>query len=77
MKPVKDEEYSFNHVRERLKERFKITIDRSSYDVMNETVRVCKRQGVMTPISTDNGGEQEVYDYTHARDHRFLTFKIV
>ena len=60
MKPVKDREYSFNHVKDRLKERFNLDIDRKTYEEMNRSILPY----ISNPnfdYETDNNGEQEIH----------------
>jgi hypothetical protein len=66
MKTTKDYEYSFNHVKQRLQERFNLDIDRAFYDKMNVSIRAYLGQpdassGVVSFVSADNNGDQEVY----------------
>ena len=58
MKTIKDENYSFNNVKERLQERYKLEIDRDFYDRMN----VSWKPYMGNPdIGTDNNGDQEIH----------------
>lgn len=61
MKTVKDYEYSFNHVKERLKERYDLNIEKHDYDTMNNGVR--ESRNPKKAFSVDNNGDQEVYLY--------------
>lgn len=66
MKTVKDYEYSFNHVKQRLAERHNLEIDRKFYDGMNVSIRPYLGQpdassGVVSFVSADNNGDQEVH----------------
>lgn len=64
MKTIKDFEYSFNHVKQRLLERYNIRIDIDEYIVMNSVIKIY-RQDIkhFKPIATDNNGDQEVWIY--------------
>jgi hypothetical protein len=67
MKRKKDYEYSFNHVKERLFERYSLEIDRDFYDGMNESIKPY----IGNPdVGVDNNGEQEIHTM-------FLKSKIV
>lgn len=59
MKTIKDYEYSFNHVKQRLAERHNLEIDRGFYDRMNVSIR--PYVGEPDVVSTDNNGDQEVH----------------
>lgn len=58
MKTVKDKEYSFNHVKDRLEERFNLEIDRDFYDKMNESLKPYIGK---PDYGFDNDGEQEIH----------------
>jgi hypothetical protein len=60
MKTVKDENYSFNHVKQRLQERFNLEIDRDFYDRMNVSIR--SYIGTPDVLAVDNNGDQEVHN---------------
>jgi len=67
MKTIKDYDYSFNHVQQRLKERYNLDIDREFYDQMNESIKPY----IGNPdVGTDNNGEQEIHTM-------FIKIKIV
>jgi hypothetical protein len=55
MKTIKDIEYSFNHTRERLNERYNISLNRSEYD------RLCGiiTDGICMMVEND---DQEIYE---------------
>jgi len=58
MKPTKDYDYSFFHVKERLYERFNLDIDLKFYDLMNKNIKPF----IGNPdCGTDNNGEQEIH----------------
>jgi len=58
MKTKKDYQYSYNHVKQRLKERYNFDIDKHFYDEMNESIKPY----IGNPdIGTDNNGEQEIH----------------
>lgn len=63
MKTIKDYLYSYNHVKQRLKERHNIDIDRREYSKMNLVVRLYRQANHINPISVDNNGDQEVWEY--------------
>lgn len=67
MKTIKDIDYSFRHVKERLLERHNMEIDRDFYDRMNESIKPYIGK---PDIGTDNNGEQEIHSM-------FLRNKIV
>ena len=58
VKPIKNEEYSFNHVKTRLEKRFNIDIDRTFYDNMNKNIQPYLGK---PDCGTDNNGEQEIH----------------
>jgi len=60
MKTIKDEEYSFNHVKQRLMERHNLDIDRDFYDRMNKDIAPYISNSRFD-YETDNNGEQEVH----------------
>ncbi len=60
MKPIKDENYSFNHVKDRLKERYNIEIDRDFYNKMNKNIKPYISDSRFD-YDTDNNGEQEIH----------------
>jgi len=62
MKTVKDYDYSYEHFKKRLKERYDTDITREDYDYLNSDVKQHRHIGML--ISTDNNGDQEVYDYS-------------
>ncbi len=62
MKTVKDLEYSFNHCKQRLKERYGIELSRERYDHLNRML--WKIRDPEYAISVDNNGDQEVYQWT-------------
>jgi len=81
MKTVKDYEYSYNHVRQRLMERYNIEeFSIRDYNHMNDIIRIyrkyneiCngdnKRHQHHVPLWTDNNGDQEAWQY--------LNYKVV
>ncbi len=58
MKTIKDENYSFEHVKQRLKERYNIEIARDFYDRMNKSLRPFIGE---PDCGTDNNGDQEIH----------------
>ena len=60
MKTIRDEEYSFNHVKQRLQERHNLEIDRKFYDRMNENIKPYIGYPDVAD-SVDNNGDQEVH----------------
>lgn len=68
MKPIKDYEYSFNHVKDRLKERYSINITKNQYIKLNDQVR--KLRNPKKALFIDNGGDQEVYSWTWDKDKK-------
>ena len=60
MKTVKDYEYSYNHVKQRLLERHDIEIDRAFYDRMNEQIKPYISNPAFCYV-VDNNGEQEIH----------------
>lgn len=59
MKTIKDLNYSYNHVKDRLSERFNLTIDRDFYDRMNKNIE--PYIGNPADCGTDNNGDQEIH----------------
>ena len=62
MKTIKDYEYSFNHCKQRLKERYGIELSRRRYDHLNKILK--KIRNPKDAISIDNNGDQEIYQWT-------------
>lgn len=62
MRTVKDYDYSYKHFKKRLKERYNTYITREGYDYLNSNVKQHRDIGMV--ISTDNNGDQEVYEYS-------------
>lgn len=62
MKIVKDYDYSYTHFKRRLRERYNTDITREGYDYLNSNVKQHRHIGMV--ISTDNNGDQEVYEYS-------------
>jgi hypothetical protein len=70
MKTIKDLNYSYNHVKDRLIERYNMEIDRKFYDDMNKKLEPY----IGSPdFGTDNNGDQEI----HSMFLRDKTVKVV
>jgi hypothetical protein len=67
VKTKRDIEYSFNHVKQRLKERHNLDIDRKLYDKMNENIKPYISNSCF-PFEVD--GDQEIHPM-------FIKYKIV
>jgi predicted metalloenzyme YecM len=61
MKTIKDKEYSFNHTKQRLSERYDIDITRKNYDYLCEKVKG-KKDAKLVTIEYQKGGDQYTYD---------------
>lgn len=62
MKTLKDREYSFNHTRKRLKERYDIDLDMEEYDRICDKVQ--NHKDVILIMAENKQGElQFIYDY--------------
>lgn len=70
MKTVKDYEYSYNHFKQRLKERYDTDITREDYDYLNSNVK--RHRNPKLAISIDNNGDQEIYEYALTNTLRVL-----
>lgn len=58
MKTIKDLNYSYNHVKNRLFERHNMVIDRKFYNEMNNKIK----PAIGSPdYGTDNNGDQEIH----------------
>ncbi len=64
MKTKKDREYSFNHTKQRLSERYGIKIDRKQYDHICFKVKNHKDVNLIMAEDKQNG-LQFIYDYLH------------
>lgn len=74
MKTVKDREYSFNHFKDRLKERYDLDISREEYEKM------CSDIKTFTPISTEKQKRdtQKIYfTALESAEHKQLLMKVV
>lgn len=69
MKTIKDYNYSYNHVKQRLKKRHNLEIDKKFYDEMNKKIKPYIGDPDFI-ISIDNNGDQEIHNM-------FIKIKIV
>jgi predicted component of type VI protein secretion system len=60
MKTIKDYNYSYNHVKQRLKERHNLEIDKDFYDRMNKNIKPYISNYAFS-FEVDNNGEQEIH----------------
>jgi len=61
MKTIKDKNYSFNHTKQRLSERYGIDITRKDYDFLCEKVKG-KKDAKLVMIEYQKDGDQYTYD---------------
>jgi len=58
MKTIKDKEYSFNHFKKRLKERFNHDVTRSEYDFLCSIINGC----YLVSTEVQKNDTQRIYD---------------
>jgi hypothetical protein len=77
VKTIKDFEYSFNHVKQRLLERYNIKIDIDEYIVMNSVIKIYREDiKHFKPIAVDNNGDQEVWIYKGLKEVIQVVFSV-
>lgn len=73
MKTKKDIEYSFNHTKQRILERYNFELSRHDYDSMCEKIK-SKKDIVYIMMEKQKGDTQYTYDiqFKHRRDIRVV-----